>query len=68
MTIPHPTYPLQLEQRAAVLLATQEGAGPEAIRAIKRRFDEQRTRLDPEWLNRYNEAVEQWATANGACA
>lgn len=63
---PHPTYPFQKEQRAAVLRAIQEGATDASIRAIKRHWDQRRDEEYPGWLEQYNRDVEAWANQQGA--
>jgi len=56
----HPTYPLQHEQRAAIIMAGAHRGNQAEIDRIRMEFAKRRDAEFPGWRETYNREVEAW--------
>ena len=56
----HPTYPLQAEQRAAIL-ALDDNATNQDVDRIVAEFNARRYSANPHWLDEYEAEVKRWS-------
>ena len=55
-----PTYPLQAEERAAIL-ALDDGATHHDVLRVVEEFDDRRSAENPHWYAEYKAEVKRWA-------